>query len=146
MSIWTLVIDKMLVFKPTQYSQSICGSCWQTIVVLWGKPSFIAQGIYKLQYKRPCLAELVKDIRTKWGNWCQIGFGRAMIICNNHSTKEIINALQWQIWTQGWFMWLMSSNNFINLRPKSSCKLRRVMRKCQQWSNAFQRGWTYHSF
>ena len=52
MNIWTPVKDKMLgyLFKLAQYSRSVCSSWAQSVAKL-----FIAQGVYLLQYKRPCL-------------------------------------------------------------------------------------------
>ena len=52
MSICTPVIDKMLVCKPAQYSQSVCGNCAQRIYSCEAT-FFIVQGIYHLQYKHP---------------------------------------------------------------------------------------------
>ena len=51
MSVWTLVIDEMLVCKLAKYSQSICSNYAQGILSHVAKP-FIMQGVYCLQYKR----------------------------------------------------------------------------------------------
>ena len=58
MSIWTPVIDEMLVYKLAQYSQSICSSCAHRNQSHVAK-SFITPGTYRLEYKHPHLATRV---------------------------------------------------------------------------------------
>ena len=94
MSIWTPVIDKMLVCKPAQYWQSVCSSCIQRKQSHVALP-FIVQGVYHLQYKCPCLPTWV----TLWlrgfaAYWKNLPF-------NLYFVKHIFNKFS-KLWTHSW--------------------------------------------
>ena len=56
MSVWTLVIDEMLVCKLAQYSRSVCCAVhkeYRENSLVWPNPLSRRAGVYRLQYKHP---------------------------------------------------------------------------------------------